>query len=220
MEISEEKLRLIYESTSTDNQEQLEEWYPKVFKPKFKVGGYYKDEKTPCYFKATYIKDSEVYGYGISEGEYYYDILWIYLGDEDDQIQEISGQEFLKQIKKYAVEVLGFKAGAKFKNMKSGFTQTITSGDHRCGNDKVFSGSTLKEEWYHSGSQSNACIFDDGKFAEIVKEESNNNFTYKEPTASIWKKTMDLRWSDPAHGKVLQQKWERIDNGETMWENI
>lgn len=83
----------------------------------------------------------------------------------------------------------GYRIGTKFRNMNTGYIQTISAVDHRYwpDDDHLCCGETERSEWGKSGSQSNATIYQKGVWAEIVEDKIMvNGYEMKNEGQKIW----------------------------------
>lgn len=66
MLISKDQLLRIHDCTSVTNQAEIEEWFPKLFRPKLEVGKVYRYNKGCVIVKVTALTDNDIQGYGIN----------------------------------------------------------------------------------------------------------------------------------------------------------
>lgn len=218
MEISEDKLEELRELFEDDAHswhyarvEVMENILPKLFKPKFEVGKYYKinDLGYMSYMKVLKIEDEEIIGYGLDGDLNFWDDDQPWFSITDDVVfTEITKEEFLEQIKKYAVEVLGFKKGVFYKAV-GGNTRIVKD------TPKQF----YDLEALHCGC-GQGLIFEEGKFAEIIEQPKAMHI--KVGKTEYWHPTMQLRWKayNPYSSKVLQQRWVEEKTGKEEWKEI
>lgn len=178
----------------------------------FEEGKYYayKDE---VFFKAVRItEDGEIWGYGLVDNTIYEENAYFADLCDYEHPEEITKEEFLEQIAKHAVDVLGFRQGVVY-------TSTIGTTNIAMHKPKQFS----PLEGLHCGF-GQGLIFKDGEFGEIIEPP-------KEAVATVWEPTMELRWKNkritstlsPTQDKNiknLQQKWVETDTGAEEWRKI
>jgi hypothetical protein len=66
MLILKSQLLRIHACTSVTNQEEIEEWFPELFKPKLEVGKVYRYNNSCVIVKVTGLTDNDIQGYGIN----------------------------------------------------------------------------------------------------------------------------------------------------------
>ena len=210
-------------------KDKIKNIFPELFKSKveFKVDKYYTyyNYGAKFIFKVTALEhpksdDKGGYGYGLDlsdeEATFDKDVLWC---DFEDEVEEITKEEFLEHIKTYAEE-LGFKEGVTCYWENEDVTHYDLEGDFNLSTDYEDGG-----EYLCIGGK---IIYQDGEFAKIMEEDS---LDFSEVTRStFWEKTMDLRWKSrmiPIGNqyagttiKVLQQKSVEVNTREEKWNDV
>lgn len=197
---------------------------PELFENSFEVGKYYEyidgDEDIHFVFKLKELKKlgdlTLLWGYGLDfyEGGVVFKENCSWIDDEDiEDLSEITQEEFMNHIKNYAIEELGFKEGVTFNgtdiytNLE--FINSKIKGDIKIGTSNEIDYLECEVENGFKDS-----IFQDGKFAEIIKQPT------KTPT-SILAATNNLRYVINSIGeRVLQQKRVNVETGEEKWDYI
>lgn len=169
----------------------------------------YKDE---IFFKAVKItEDDEVWGYGLVNGKTYHEDGHFASPHNYKDIEEIAREDFLQQIAKYAVDVLGFKEGVKYYIKIGGIEGTVKHEPIQF----------YDVEALHCG-EGQGLIFKDGKFAEIIEQPKEDCITYTgdDISDSIWMPTSFLRYKRYSINNVLEQKWVETNTGAEKWREI
>lgn len=180
-----------------------------LLEPSIEVGKYYEYintcENIDFVFKTTELKkraDTTLYwGYGLDfiNGEAVFEDHCVWVGDEDAEfVKEITQEEFLEHIAKYAVNVLGFKEGVEY----------IDEYD-REGVVKHRPIQYQDEDYLHCG-YGQGLIFEDGEFSKIIEQPKNED----------WIPTNNLRYIKHSITNNLQQKWVQTDTGAEQWRKI
>mgnify|MGYP005611556393 CR=1 FL=1 len=112
-EITKEQVLEIYEATSTNNQEQLEKWFPQAFQKELEVGKIYRDDEGWIFYCTEIDGEGNMYGYGIMRGEYTFienidDLSCYYSNEESRQIlTEVNFEEWKEAITKELIRRYG-----------------------------------------------------------------------------------------------------------------
>lgn len=127
-----------------------------------------------------------VYGYGFDDGEWE-DLSntttggWTFVPPETPF--RLATKEEVEEALRREAKKRGFVKGVKFRNFQ-GKIQTITREHHFSnlgeGYNGLCCGGTPEEEWNKEGCSSNAYIFNNGKWAEIIEEPKTIKVTIEE----------------------------------------
>jgi hypothetical protein len=159
-------------------KERIEKEVPELFKSNELVKGWWYSVnygKTMFLFDGEVNEDGDPLGAGFDfNGKWRNEdgIGWpCWAGIEKSTKEEISSA-LIAEAKRQ-----GFINGAKFKNMESCFIQTIERDNHYFWPEgsEILCGRTKKSEWEILGSESNARIFDKGRWASIIPAKDKND---------------------------------------------
>ena len=178
----------------------------KLLESSIEVGKYYEYintcEDMHFVFKTTELRKRAgtnlYWGYGLdfSDGEAVFEDHCGWVGDKGTEfIKEITQEEFLEHIAKYAVDVLGFKEGVKYINTEKG--EQIA----------LYEPKQFYDLEYLECGKGQGLIFEDGKFAKIVEQPKNED----------WIPTNNLRYVKYSITYNLQQKWVETNTGAERW---
>jgi|GEM_PF-7025142 len=160
--------------------------FPKIFEDDFKVGDWVKGNLEE--------EDPQI-GRVMGVTKMYLKVHGNYLNSSSPSKIENWGFSVVKATKEEIESHLiaeankrGFKVGTFFKNMGSGFKQELTQLDHYYSPkyDGLCSGCTNEKDWEREGYESNAFIYKEGKWAEII-----NSISKKEAEQKLGLKIID-----------------------------
>ena len=147
-------IKKAHENACSEWKTKIEKEFPKLFKEDEKLNGWYKDkeQKKWCVF----LKDGiMIYGFD-SSGNWFEDHNYTHeLGKDDYKATDKEvGQALIKKAKNR-----GFKEGVRFNSAWNGY---------KC----IFNGLVYspKKNSLSSGNSGNNCVFQNGKWATIIKE--------------------------------------------------
>lgn len=205
--ITEEQIKSIAEG---GGKKKIKEMFPQFFGNKIEVGKWYKmkEVNNRCIFYVSRINDDKMFGYGLSYSGYWFNHNEKengHIGNPNcNNLYFLATNEEVEAALIAEAKKRGFVEGVKYKN---------TEGElHVCG-DLYFGGNG----WIYSANQ--GMIFEDGKWAEIIKETPEdflNEILNKDLTCKIDKEKYpnSIFYFD---GETFLLELEKTENNLYAW---